>query len=158
MRTARRGDRVRRPWRARCTRVRAMRELPLAVVIAAGACAGGAQSPTPAGPVARALEVAATEAGVPVDLLTAVAIEERGIALPAVRLAHDDQVRFAGMLELRRGKLDTLALGARLVGATEQAIQIDTELGTRAGALVLASLGATADPATWRPALEQLSG
>jgi N-acetyl-anhydromuramyl-L-alanine amidase AmpD len=108
--------------------------------------------------VAHALEIAATEAGVPVDLLTAIAIEERGIQLPAVRLAHDEQIPFAGMLELRRGKLDTLALGARLAGASEQAIQIDTELGTRAGALVLASLGATADPATWRPALEQLSG
>ncbi|HEU0032046.1 MAG TPA: peptidoglycan recognition family protein [Kofleriaceae bacterium] len=126
--------------------------------MAVGACTASAPSAPASGPVARTLQAAADEAGVPGDLLTAIAIEERGIRLPALRTPHDDGFPFAGMLELRRGRLDTLALGARLVGASEQALQQDTELATRAGAHVVAQLGATADPATWRPALEALSG
>jgi N-acetyl-anhydromuramyl-L-alanine amidase AmpD len=113
--------------------------------------------------VAQSLERAATAAGVPVELMTAIAVEEGGVQLPALRQVRaDDNVPVAGMLELRHGRLDTLALGARLAGAGEDDLRGDTERGTRAGAQVLAALGAqfhaTADLASWRPALEALSG
>jgi N-acetyl-anhydromuramyl-L-alanine amidase AmpD len=141
-----------RSWLAGCNLRPAMRLLFCALV------AGCASAP-PSGPIARSLSDAAAEANVPADVVTAVAVEEQGLALPALRIVDtDDNVPIAGRLELRHGKLDTLALGASLVGANEDAIIADTELGTRAGALVLARLGATADSATWRTALEQLSG
>ncbi len=113
--------------------------------------------------VARLVSSAAAEAGVPADLLVAIAIEEGGVKLPAMRLVRDDDnVPVAGLLELRHGRLDTLALGAQLMGTTEDALRADTELGTRAGARVLATLGAqygaTTELASWRRALEVLSG
>ncbi len=142
-----------------------MRALAAAVVFAA--CTTPPPEPaitSPAGPVARSLADAAHEAGVPLDLVTAIAIEEGGVKLPATRaIVDDDPVPVAGALELRHGRLDTLALGARLMTTTELALRTDTALATRAGALVVASLGASTgaspdDLATWRPALEQLSG
>lgn len=94
--------------------------------------------------------------------MTAIAIEEGGIRWPAMRAVPANALHAAGVLELRHGKLDTLALGAQLVGTTEAALEADTDLGTRAGARVLAELGrrygAGADLASWRPALEALSG
>jgi N-acetyl-anhydromuramyl-L-alanine amidase AmpD len=132
---------------------------PLALAVAACAGADAPPPPPPAGPIARSITDAADEAGVPRDLLLAIAVEEGGVRLPALRqVSADDVVPVAGRLELRHGRLDTLALGARLIGSTEDALRADTDLGTRAGALVVASLGATDDPATWRPALETLSG
>jgi len=133
-----------------------MRWWTLALVTCA--CAGSSE-----GPVGRSLESAAAEAGVPADLVMAVAIEEGGVKLPALRtIDPDDNVPVAGALELRHGKLDTLALGAQLMHTTADAIEGDTELGTRAGALVLAQLGrehgAGATLASWRGALEALSG
>jgi N-acetyl-anhydromuramyl-L-alanine amidase AmpD len=117
----------------------------------------------PEGPVARSLDSAAAEAGVPVELLTAIAIEEGGVKLPALRVIDpEDNVPVAGALELRHGKLDTLALGAQLVHVTQEQLQADTDLGTRAGALVLAQLGkehgAGASLESWRGALVALSG
>ena len=133
-----------------------MRWWTLAVVTCA--CAGSSE-----GPVARSLESAAAEAGVPADLVMAVAIEEGGVKLAALRqIDSDDNVPVAGALELRHGRLDTLALGAQLMSTTEDALRMDTELGTRAGAKVLAQLGrehgAGATLASWRGALEALSG
>jgi N-acetyl-anhydromuramyl-L-alanine amidase AmpD len=126
----------------------------LALVCLLASCAS-----SESGPVQHSMEVAASEANVPIDLVAAVAVEEGGLMLPAVRVIDaQDNVPTAGRLELRHGRLDTLALGARLVGASEAALRTDTDLGTRAGARVLAFLGATDDPSTWRPALEQLSG
>jgi MYXO-CTERM domain-containing protein len=115
------------------------------------------------GPVARTLSAAADEAGVPRDLLAAIAIEEGGVRLPALRtIQSDDHVPVAGALELRHGRLDTLALGARLIGTTEDHLRVDTDLATRAGALVVAQLGAEtgAGPSleSWHRALELLSG
>ena len=134
-----------------------MGRLRIAVCIAVSACASSEDLAT--GPVGRSLATAAAEAGLPADLVAAVAVEEGGLALPALRaIDPHDNVPVAGRLELRRGKLDTLALGADLVGTNEDALRTDTDLGTRAGARVLASLGAGADPATWRPALIQMSG
>nr|HEX4317817.1 N-acetylmuramoyl-L-alanine amidase [Kofleriaceae bacterium] len=130
-------------------------------LVSAAAC--GSVAALPADPVARELAAAADDAGVPRELIAAIAAEEGGNKLPAVRVVDaNDNVHVAGRLELRRGRLDTLALGARLVGASEAELEATTALGTRAGALVVASLGsatgATSDLATWRAALEQLSG
>src|SRR4051812_3880358 len=67
-----------------------------------------------AGPVARIIESASNEASVPADLMLAIAVEEGGIVLPAFRVPReDDNVPVAGLLELRHGRLDTLALGAQ---------------------------------------------
>ena len=135
-----------------------------------GCATNGDPSSTPAtttaqggGPVARSIASAAAQAGVPADLVTAIAVEEGGLHLPALRLIDpDDNVPVAGVLELRHGRLNTLALGAQLLGTSEDMLRSNTDLGTRAGALVLAQLGAqahvTSDLASWRPALEQLSG
>ncbi len=140
----------------------------VALFAALAACAGPTSDPAPGpagGPVDTMLDTAAAESGVPRDLLLAVAIEESGLDLPAYRIvdpADDDHVPIAGILELRHGKLDTLALGAALMGVTETDLRADTALATRAGGLVLAQLGrqtgATEDLASWRRALEQLSG
>lgn len=133
----------------------------LAGLLVIGACATPAPDGT--GPVQQLVVAASAEAGVPADLVLAIAVEEGGLTLPAMRMVDpEDNVPVAGLLELRRGKLDTLALGAELVHADELALRADTELGTRAGALVLARLGeetgAGGSLASWRPALEQLSG
>jgi N-acetyl-anhydromuramyl-L-alanine amidase AmpD len=107
---------------------------------------------------------AATESGVPRDLLVAIARVEGGLTMPKTRTVDPaSQVPVAGPLELRRGKLDTLALGAKLLGVSEEDIRRDADLGLRAGALVLADLGRKSgardeDYATWVPALEDLSG
>ena len=139
------------------------RMLRAAVLTALVACATQAPAPPPSGAVARTIAAAAAEAHVPAELLLAIAAEEGGLALPAARIpSTDDHVPVAGALELRHGRLDTLAMGARLLGTTEDALRADTDLATRAGALVVAALGAehgaTTDLASWRPALEALSG
>ncbi len=71
-----------------------------------------------------------------------------------------DLVPVAGILELRHGKLDTLALGASLMVTTEDALRADTDLGTEAGVRVLADLGPRGDSALadWRDAIATLSG
>ncbi len=133
-----------------------MRHLALGLI-----CACADQSPT--SPSQQSLSAAADEAGVPIDLVVAIAVEEGGVKLPALRVVrHDDPVPVAGALELRHGRLDTLALGAKLLGTTEEALRADTDLGTRAGALVLSKLGAEHgagdDLASWRRAIEVMSG
>src|SRR5512135_2529128 len=111
-----------------------MRWWTLALVTCA--CAGSSE-----GPVARSITSAATEADVPADLVMAIAIEEGGVKLAALRtIDPDDNVPVAGALELRHGKLDTLALDAQLMHTTQDTLQADTDLGTRAGAMVLAQL------------------
>lgn len=135
----------------------------ITAALALAGCMSTSASPPPSGAVEQSLEAAATEAGVPPELVVAIAVEEGGVARPAIRLVDaDENVPTAGMLELRRGRLDTLALGARLIGTSVDAIRADTELGTRAGARVLAELGAQygadASLASWRRALEVMAG
>lgn len=108
---------------------------------------------------------AAEHAGVPRDLLVAIARVEDGLAIPAQRLVveEDSAVPAAGPLMLRRGKLDTLARGAALAGRTELELRQDAELALDAGALVLAELGAKTaarsdDLASWKTAIEEMSG
>ena len=115
------------------------------------------------GPVAQALASAAAASHVSRDLLVAIAAEEGGLRLaPRRELDVTDHVQVAGYLELRHGKLDTLARAAQLAGTTEDVLVEDTLLATQMGAAVLAELGeqtGAGDALTsWVPALEELSG
>lgn len=117
-----------------------------------------------AGPVAQAVSRAAERNRVPADLMLAIGAVEGGLMLSRVRVLDvDDHVPIAGVLELRHGAFDSLARGAALMGESELALRSDTDLGTEAGARVLAELGrstsARADElASWRAAIEELSG
>jgi len=142
-----------------------MRSYACALLVLACSCSTPERSAPDGstGPVGRSLAAAADEAGVPRDLLAAIAIEEGGVQLAALRVVRsDDHVPVAGALELRHGRLDTLALGASLMGTTEDHLRADTDLATRAGARVLAQLGAQTGAgstlASWHRALELLSG
>lgn len=133
-------------------------------LVSFAACASSAPVGASSGPLDDAFGRAASESGVPRDLLVAIARVEGGLTMPTTRVvAADAQVPVAGPLELRRGKLDTLARGAALLGVSEMALREDTDLALRAGALVLAELGRKDgarpdDLASWEPALEELSG
>ncbi|MBK7579676.1 MAG: N-acetylmuramoyl-L-alanine amidase [Myxococcales bacterium] len=123
----------------------------------------GAEPPPsePPGPVANHVERVATTEGVPTALVLAIAAVEQGLALPRFRSpSPDDHVPVAGILELRHGSLNTLALGAKLMGSDERSLQADTDLGTEAGIRVLASLGPRGESrvAAWRAAIAELSG
>ena len=116
------------------------------------------------GPLAEHARTTAAAHGVPPDLVLAIAVVERGIRLPKIRtLREDDHVAIAGILELRRGAFDSLKRGAELIGRSETEIQIDTDLGTEAGILVLAELGRETGAhdeewRSWAEAVEKLSG
>ena len=121
-------------------------------------------APLPAGPVAQSVAVAADGNGVPRDLMLAIGVVEGGVLLQKVRLPdQEDHVPVAGVLELRHGAFNSLARGAALMGVDEYALRADTDLGTEAGARVLAELGVQNgarrdDLASWRATVEQLSG
>ena len=118
----------------------------------------------PQGPLAEHARTTAARHDVPGDLVLAIAVVERGLSLPRFRTIHEhDDVAFAGILELRRASFDTLNRGAELVGRSDLDIQVDTDLGTEAGILVLAELaketGARGeDWRSWAEAVERLSG
>jgi N-acetyl-anhydromuramyl-L-alanine amidase AmpD len=137
--------------------------LALASLMVCAAC-NTPPSVTNDGPVGRSLALAAEEAQVPPGLLVAIAATEGGLRLAARRVYDaDDHVLVAGRLELRHGGYDSLARAAAILGVSEQTLVEDTELGTHAGAAVLAELGARhhatqEDLSSWIPALEELSG
>jgi hypothetical protein len=100
---------------------------------------------------------------VPRDLMLSIAAVEGGLLLQKARVFNvDDDVPVGGRLELRHGAFNSLRRGAQLMNVEERALYVDTDLGTEAGARVLAELGAQTgagtDLASWRPALEELSG
>jgi len=136
----------------------------VAVAFVAVACASSAPVATSSSGLDGAFTRAATESGVPRDLLVAVARVEGGLRMPKTRdVDADAQVPVAGPLELRRGKIDTLARGAARLGVSEAALRRDTDLALRAGALVLADLGRhdgarAGDLPSWQRALEDFSG
>ncbi len=140
----------------------------LALLAACSSSSDDRSAPSPsAHPTAlrRSFLQAADHASVPRDLLVAIAHVEQGLDIPAQRLdlELDSAVPAAGPLMLRRGKLDTLARAAALSGKTELALRQDADLALDAGALVLAELGTQTgarsnDLASWKSALEQLSG
>lgn len=142
-----------------------MRRVAIFTLFSALACASSAAPvSTTSASLDDAFTTAASESGVPRDLLVAIARVEGGLEMPKTRTPNpESHVPVAGPLELRRGKIDTLALGAKLLGVSEIDIRTDTDLGLRAGALVVADLGKKSgaranDLATWEPALEDLSG
>ncbi len=114
--------------------------------------------------MARAFDAHASAQAVPRDLLVAVARVEGGLEIPRTReIDVDNEVPAAGPMQLRRGKLDTLALGAALAGRSELDLRRDGDLALDAGARVVAELGqrtgARADDlTTWTRAVEELSG
>lgn len=127
--------------------------------------AQGAELASSTGPLGQAFEAASKETGVARDLLVAMAVVEEGLTLPAVReIDEDNEVPAAGPLQLRRGKLDTLARGAASVGRSELDLRRDRDLALRAGARVLAELGVErglapkADLAEWADAIGTMSG
>lgn len=122
-------------------------------------------APVATGDLGLAFAKSADEASVPRDLLVAIAQVEEGLQIPAERpsLDEDSHVPAAGPLMLRRGKLDTLALGASLMKTTELELRKHADLALRAGAHVLAELGRKtgADPAdltSWKDAIEEMGG
>jgi hypothetical protein len=118
----------------------------------------------PDGPTAQLIVLAADRNDVPRDLMLAIATIEGGIRLPATReVSEDELIPVAGALELRRGRFDSLARGAELMGVSELELQADLAAGTEAGARVLADLGKThratsEDLSSWASAVEELSG
>jgi N-acetyl-anhydromuramyl-L-alanine amidase AmpD len=146
--------------------------LPFCISVSAVACSSApaddranVQTDLGTGPLASAFTRSAERADVPRDLLVAIAKVEDGLSMPARReeLDVDNDVPVAGPLQLRRGKLDTLARAARLSGASEIELRTDADLALEAGALVLAELGkktgATAgDLASWSKAVEEMGG
>jgi hypothetical protein len=114
-------------------------------------------------PLVREFAVSAAQNHVPTDLLLAIAITEGGLEMPAQREVDPDAtIPVAGPLQLRHGKLDTLARGAALMGVSELELRKDGALALEAGARVLAELGqkygATDELSTWQPAVMELSG
>jgi N-acetyl-anhydromuramyl-L-alanine amidase AmpD len=118
----------------------------------------GCGAPWPAaGPLASHVIASAERHGVPADLMLAIAAAEGGLLLPKLRVVRaDDEVPVAGVLELRHGRFDSLRRGAELMGTSELALRADTDLGTEAGARVLAEL--LRRSGSIRAALEELSG
>jgi len=141
-----------------------MRRIALGLLLSVAACSTQQTQPLPTGEVAQSVAVAADHNGVPRELMLAIAVVEGGLALQKIRMPDpDDHVPVAGVLELRHGAFNSLARGAALMGVDELTLRADTDLGTEAGARVLAELGAQTgargdDLASWRAALEQLSG
>ena len=133
------------------------------ILMMVGGCSSVAPR-APSGPVAQSVEVAAARNGIERDLMLSIAAVEGGLLLDRVRILQiDDDVPVGGVLELRHGKFNSLARGAELMGTDETALRIDTDLGTEAGARVLAELGRANGGAagklnSWQAALEELSG
>lgn len=141
----------------------------LAFAIAASACSSSPSTERApegaAGPEALVFAASAEAAAVPRDLLVAIAQVEGGLDVPAwrERVDVDAHVPAAGPLQLRRGRVDTLARGAALAGRSELDLRRDADLALAAGARVLAELGSAngadaRDLASWARALEEMSG
>src|SRR5947208_5701026 len=106
-----------------------MRHLAV-LALSAGLVLACASSASPTATASASLDdafaSAATESGVPRDLLVAVARVEGGLTMPKTRTPNaDSHIPVAGPLELRRGKLNTPALGAKLLGVGEDDIRRD---------------------------------
>lgn len=140
-----------------------MRPYSLGLTLALTACSTTPPA-APAGPVAQSVAVSADRNDVPRELMLAIGVVEGGVMLSRVRLPDPaDHVPVAGILELRHGAFDSLAHGAALMGVDELTLRSDTDLATEAGARVLGELGRatgarSSDLASWRGALEELSG
>lgn len=130
-----------------------------------GDAANDVQVDVGAGPLSNAFARSAARSDVPRDLLVAIAMVEDGLWMPTRRteLDVDNDVPVAGPLQLRRGKLDTLARAAQLSGFEEIELREDADLALEAGAMVLAELGkktgaTKGDLASWSKAIEEMGG
>ena len=116
------------------------------------------------GPLAVSFAGAAAAHAVPRDLLVAIAQTEGALDIPRLRdVDPDNEVPAAGPMQLRRGKLDTLARGATLSGHSELELRRDADLALDAGAAVLAEVGARTgahdgDLASWSDAVAEMGG
>src|SRR6478609_9325153 len=120
-----------------------MRRIALGLLLSVAACSTQQTQPLPAGEVAQSVAVAADRNGVPRELILAIGVVEGGLSLQKIRMPDPgDHVPVAGVLELRHGAFNSLARGAELMGVDELTLRGDTDLGTEAGARVLAELGA----------------
>lgn len=144
-----------------------MRRVLLSFALLASSACSGEKSSTPIARSEAPLTIAFAESAarnhVPRELLVAIAETEGGPEMPLQRdVDPNATIPVAGPLQLRHGKLDTLARGAALMGVTELELRRDSLLALEAGARVLAELrGSTGDVndlASWNPALEELSG
>ncbi|MFT3771982.1 MAG: N-acetylmuramoyl-L-alanine amidase [Minicystis sp.] len=144
-----------------------MLSCPRVALAVLGAAFLGACSPRSAsfdGPTGQMIAASARAHHVPAELMAAIAHVEGGLKLAPIREVHEDEaVPVAGVLELRHGRLDSLARGAALTGLAQHDLIRDLARGTDAGARVLAELGAIrrapeGDLAAWAPAVEELSG
>jgi N-acetyl-anhydromuramyl-L-alanine amidase AmpD len=142
-----------------------MRRFVLSFALLAASCGG--EKPTSIarheGALSQSFALVASRNHVPRDLLVAIAATEGGLEMPAQREVDPDAtIPVAGPLQLRHGKLNTLARGAELMGVSELELRADSDLALEAGARVLAELGrqtgANEDLTTWSAALEELSG
>jgi MYXO-CTERM domain-containing protein len=139
-----------------------VRSFVFAMLVGLAACAGET-SRAPEGPVDIAFDASARAAGVPRDLLVAIAVVEEGLEVsPRPDLPAETEIPAAGPLQLRRGKLDTLRRASELAQVEELTLRRDPDRALAAGALVLSELGAktrvTSDLASWAAALEEMSG
>ncbi len=144
--------------------MRLRRSLSLAVLFLALPLAS-CEPPKRPGPKQAMVERAAAEAGVPVDLMLAIADVEGGLRHRMQREVHPDElVKVAGVLELRHGLFDSLARGAELMQRSEDELAGDLALGTEAGGRVLADLAreeglpSSASLDRWASVVERLSG
>lgn len=139
----------------------------LACIAACGTDGQGGKPPAKAtGSLEQAFAESAQRAGVPRDLLVAIASVEEGFMLPrdrTGRLDVDNEVPAAGPLQLRHGRRNTLARGADLMQTTELDLRQNADRALDAAALVLAEIGretgARADDlASWSDAVGELGG
>ena len=152
------------PSAGRCylPRVKLVRLLPIALMVAAG-CTGESATASP-GAVEAAFTSSAARAAVPRALLLAIAVVEEGLEIePRSDIDVDNDVPAAGPLQLRRGRLDTLQRAAELAGTTEVELRKDPDRALLAGAQVLAEVGARTnarndDLSSWSEAIEEMSG
>src|SRR5687767_5470666 len=83
-----------------------VRSLALAMLVALAACAAE-KTTAHGGPLDHSFETSAASAGVPRDLLLAIAVVEDGLEVPPRPDAREEaEIAAAGPLQLRRGKLD----------------------------------------------------
>src|SRR5437868_2771583 len=113
--------------------MKALRFVPLLALVSACSAEAPATVANVEGPMATSFTTVASEAGVPRDLLIAVAAIEGGLEIPAVRAVDPDAtIPVAGPMHLRRGKLDTLKLGAELLHVSETELRQRADLGLKA--------------------------
>jgi N-acetyl-anhydromuramyl-L-alanine amidase AmpD len=115
-----------------------------------------------AGPIRQAVKAAADSYEVPEKIILAVGFIETRWQTPELEDGHDHGAAPAvGITQLRVG--DTLNLAARLTGHSVEALADDLSANIEGLAAVLAYFGEQTgaqkrDLASWRPALEMLSG